>query len=440
MSTTPTELVDGLLADGRSEGATAGSGRPVERAFSLDWLRDNGLPTRHDESWKYTPLKDVLARDFDRLAIPDDGRTQSPDMSGVVELDDAVRLVVVDGVFRADLSDDVSGTGAVVSTLGDVPTDWVDTADGSLHPRADGFEMLNRGFGADGLLVDVPDGVAVETPIHVVHVSGDSDEALFIQPRVDIRLGVNSQLKLVETFAHSSQTAFVNAFSSVVLGADAILRHYKIQSQAIGSVHLSSISARQERGSSLKAGAFMFGGSIARQSVDVLTAGDRTTTDLYGLYLPRGSQQMDNVVTVDHAADHCASNQVYKGVIDDRARGAFSGHIIVDHGTVGTDAHQSNKTLLLDRGAQSDSRPWLEIFADDVDCTHGSAIGQLDESALFYMRSRGIALDDARAILVGGFINEIVERLTTESVKEAVMRLVKEHVRSGFTAELGGEG
>ncbi|MCB1255662.1 MAG: SufD family Fe-S cluster assembly protein, partial [Microthrixaceae bacterium] len=228
-------------------------------------------------------------------------------------------------------------------------------------------------------------------------------------------------------------------FSSVVLDTNALLRHYKIEAQAHGSVHLSSISARQATGSALKAGAFMFGGAIARNSIDVLVAGDHAATDLYGLYLPKGSQHIDNVVTVEHAGRHGTSHQTYKGVIDDRARGSFSGHIVVDHGTVGTDAHQSNKTLLLDPAAQSDSRPWLEIFADDVACTHGSAIGQLDEKALFYMRSRGIPIEDARAILVGGFINEIVERLTTDSVRKVVMDLVKTQVRSGFTAELGGD-
>lgn len=435
---TPAELVDSLLVDDRGDGGATDT-RVVDRGRSIEFLRGNGLPTRHDESWKYTPLKELLARGFDRMATLEDGNTAAPDMAAVPTIVDALRIVMVDGIYRGDLSDDTGSAGFVVSPIDDASLDELDDAAVGSHPRADGFEMLNVGFGVSGVSIVVPDGVVIERPVHVIHVSGGAGESLLIQPRVDIHVGINAQLKVVETFAYSSSTSFVNAFSSIVLDADAILRHYKIQSQAIGSVHLSSIAARQDRGSALKAGAFMFGGSIARQSVDVSAVGDRTSTDLYGLYLPQGSQQMDNVVTVDHSADHGTSNQVYKGVIDDRARGAFSGHIIVDHGTVGTDAHQSNKTLLLDHGAQSDSRPWLEIFADDVDCTHGSAIGQLDEQALFYMRSRGIPHDDARAILVGGFINEIIERLLTESVKDIVLQLVKDHVRSGLTADLGGE-
>lgn len=438
MSTTPAELVEALVA-GPAAGVASDGVRPNDRARSIEWLAGNGLPTRHHESWKYTPLKEVLARGFDRMATLDDGRATSPDLGNVPAIGDAVRIVMVDGVYRPDLSDEPTVDGLVVSTIGDAGADGSAGTLVDSYPRADGFEVLNLGFGVSGVPISVADGVALERPVHVIHVSGEAQETLLVQPRVDIHVGINSQLKLIESFAQTSSTVFVNAFSSIVLEADAMLRHYKIQSQALGSVHLSSISVRQGRGSSLKAGAFMFGGSIARQSIDVAAVGDRTTTDLYGLYLPQGSQQMDNVVTVDHSADHGASNQVYKGVIDDRARGAFSGHIIVDHGTVGTDAHQSNKTLLLDHGAQSDSRPWLEIFADDVDCTHGSAIGQLDEKSLFYMRSRGIPYDDARAILVGGFINEIVERLLTESVKDAVLELVKEHVRSGLTADLGGE-
>lgn len=435
MTMTPAELVDTLLSETHGNDASDDV-ESTERGRSIEWLRGNGLPTKHHESWKYTPLKELLARGFDRMATIEDGSSPTPDMDGVPKIADALRIVIVDGVYREDLSDDTSTAGFTLSVIDDTSDDG---AESQPYPRADGFEMLNVGFGVSGISIVVPDGVVIEAPVHVVHISGSAGESLLIQPRVDIRVGVNAQLKLVESFAYSSSTAFVNAFSSVELEADAILRHYKIQAQALGSVHLSSISARQGRGSALKAGAFMFGGSIARQSIDVATVGDRTSTELYGLYLARGTQQMDNVVTVDHSANHGASHQVYKGVMDDRARGAFSGHIIVDHGTVGTDAHQSNKTLLLDHSAQSDSRPWLEIFADDVDCTHGSAIGQLDEKSLFYMRSRGIPFDDARAILVGGFINEIVERLMTESVKDAVLQLVKEHVRSGLTADLGGE-
>lgn len=436
MSLTPVALLDQVGELQRALSTEGPRGR--DRVSSLEWLHANGMPTSKDEAWKYTPLKDVLARQVDRLATDSDGLGEPRDLAAVAVLSDEIRVVLVDGVHRPDLSSDTGDSGLSVEPL-DQPTVATVSVDPAAQPRVDGFQMLNRALGISGVYISVPAGVNIERPVHVVHVSGDSDAGLFVQPRVDIHLGTGASLTLLESFVGSSASAFVNAFSSVVLENDALLRHYKIEAQAPGSIHLSSISARQATGSALKAGAFMFGAAIARNSVDVLAAGDHTNTDLYGLYLPKGSQHIDNVVTVEHAGRNGTSHQTYKGVIDDRARGSFSGHIVVDHGTVGTDAHQSNKSLLLDPAAQSDSRPWLEIFADDVACTHGSAIGQLDEKALFYMRSRGIPRDDARAILVGGFINEIVERLTTESVREVVMERVKEQVRSGFTADLGGE-
>lgn len=437
MTYTPLSLVDEVV--GRS--GSSNGGRPVsaERSRSLQWLGRNGLPGPHEEAWKYTPLKDLMARRIDRVATAADGSVSAPDLEATPSLPDEIRVVLVDGIHRPDLMTGEVPEGLAIVSLEDDMSDGTIAGVDPEARRVDGFQMLNQSIGYSGVRISLARGTALERPVHVIHASGGSGEALLVQPRVEIDVDDNAQLVLLESFVGSAQAVFVNALTNVTLARGAVLRHYKVQNQAVGSVHLSSVRARQDTGSALKAGAFMFGASIARNSIDVLAQGDHTNSDLYGLYLPNGSQRIDNVVTVEHAGNDGASHQTYKGVVDGRARGSFSGHIIVDHGTVGTDAHQSNKTLLLDAAAQSDSRPWLEIFADDVTCTHGSAIGQLDEQAMFYMRSRGIPVPDARAILVGGFINEIVDRLMTESIRNLVMDLVHDHVRSGLTAELGGE-
>ncbi|MEI2640475.1 MAG: Fe-S cluster assembly protein SufD [Microthrixaceae bacterium] len=446
MSLSPATIVESL--DGHSSVSSRNGGNVSDsgRERYLEWLGANGLPTRQDEAWKYSPLKDLLARPLDRIASDDDGLAVDPSaieaaLGSINSVESEIRIVLVDGVYREDLSDDAEADGLTIGSVGTTAIDLTETSSdpsSAVRSRVDGFEMLNRGLGSAGVVVVAGDGRAVERPVHVVHLWSGSSDALLVQPHINIHVGVNAQLSVIESFVAAGST-FTNALTTVVIEADGMLRHYKLQSQATGSVHLSHVAVTQRRGSSLEAGAFMFGSSIGRNSIDVIAEGDRTSTDLFGLYLPRGSQHIDNVVTVEHAGHHGSSSQIYKGVIDDHARGSFSGHIIVDHGTVGTDAHQSNKSLLLDPVAQSDSRPWLEIFADDVSCTHGSAIGQLDPESMFYLRSRGIPLDDARAILVGGFINEVVDKVRSESIRHHVMRLVKDQVRSRFTAELGGE-
>ncbi len=223
-----------------------------------------------------------------------------------------------------------------------------------------------------------------------------------------------------------------NADTDIRLGHHATLAHHRIQSEAAGATHLGHTRVLQGAESRYEATSIMFGADIARHAIDVILAEPHAHTALTGLYHPVGNQRHDTTVCVDHAASGGSSTQLFKGVVDDHARGAFSGRIIVRPGTVATDAHQSNHNLVLQPTAQADSRPWLEIFADDVRCTHGATVGRLDDDALFYLRSRGIPVAESRAMLIDAFIGEIIATLEPASLREhleATMQPVAENGR-----------
>lgn len=410
---------------------------PDGDAGAVSWLREHGLPTTKDEAWKYTDLKEVLATECEPLVEAPDSAMGSGALKSLTGDLGGPTVVFLDGFFSAELSgrlDSVEGlTVAELSSFtGEVP---------SVVPsgRVDGFHMLNRATAGQGAVVLVDPGISVPGAVHIAHVSTSAALAAFIQPRVVVHVGAASAVTLVESFVGTGGSGLVNALTEVTVEHDATVSHFKLQNEVSSINHLSHVGVRQMRGSTFTSTSFMVGAKVARASIDVVAVEDDTTTQLEGLYLPSGSQRHDNVITVEHSASHGSSTQVYKGVIDDRARGSFSGHIIVDVDTVATDAHQSNRSILLNPVAQSDSRPWLEIFADDVSCTHGSAIGRLDSDALFYLQSRGIPYDEARSILIGGFMNEIIDHIEIEALREHIAQVVSDKVSARVSADIGGD-
>ena len=215
-------------------------------------------------------------------------------------------------------------------------------------------------------------------------------------------------------------SSITNASTRVVAGAGSTITHHRIQDEAVAAIHVGRTAIDQGSGSTVRATSVMTGGRIARSAIDIRFTGAGARADLDGLYLPRGDQRHDNVITVDHGASQCSSTQRFTGIVDDHGRGSFSGHVLVRAGTTGTDAHQSNRNLVLAPTAQADTRPWLEILADDVRCTHGATVGRLDDDALFYLRSRGIPLEQARAMLVAAFAAEIIDAITPATLRDRV--------------------
>ncbi|MGV3759689.1 MAG: Fe-S cluster assembly protein SufD, partial [Actinomycetota bacterium] len=311
-----------------------------------------------------------------------------------------------------------------------VPGLWLGGADG-LRPRprpasgaedqpADGFHALNWAAGRDVAAVLVDPAVRIEVPVHVVHLSVPGAGATASHPRTIVRTGAGSQLHLIETYAGMPGSHVTNASTRIVAGDGATITHHRIQTEAAEAVHVGRTAIDQASGSLVRSTSVTGGGRIARSAIVVELQGPDAHAELDGLYLPTDHQRHDNVITVDHRASRCRSTQRFKGIVDDHGRGSFSGHVVVRPGTTGTDAHQSNPNLVLRPTAQADTRPWLEILADDVRCTHGATVGRLDDDALFYLRSRGIPQDTARAMLVAAFATEIVDGIEPASLRAHV--------------------
>jgi Fe-S cluster assembly protein SufD len=389
-------------------------------------LDANGLPSPRDEAWKYTPLDDILATAFEPApTVP----RRTVDIATVDELagdHDGPRLVFVNGTFAPELSVRAPiAPGVVLGTQSSLRDDAPPAAT-SARVRFDGFQAINYASDHDTAALLVSRDTHVGEPIHIVHLSVPDDTPIATCPHTFVEVGSGGSATIIETYAGLGGRSLTNAATTIVAGRGSSVTHSKMQNEAPECVHVAHTGIRQAAGSDVRSCTVMSGGDIARNAVDVVLAGAAASVEVNGLYLPSARQRHDNVVTVEHAASSCTSRQLFKGVVDDHARGSFSGHVIVRPETVATDAGQTNRSLLLQRTAEADSRPWLEIFADDVKCTHGATVGRLDDEALFYMRSRGIAERDARAMLISAFVNEIIDRIHPETLRtrvEAATRL-----------------
>lgn len=400
------------------------------RLASAEWATARGFPTLKDEDWKYTRLGPLLEVPFER-ALPGAGHRVSPATVDALTFDpEGTRLVFVNGLFAPELSS--SGElpeGATVTNLASV------LADGGtgLEPFFScqfgeydhAFTVLNTAFTEDGAYIHLSAGTVVVRPIQLLFLSDAPGPPVVSNPRSLILAGSGSRVAVVETYAGTAcDITFTNTVTHVVLDEGARVTHYKIQDEPDTAFHLALLDVRQGRDSRFSSGSVALGSKIARNEVHVRLQGEGAVASIDGLYLPSGDQHHDQPILIEHAAPRCASHQLYKGIVDDRGHGVFNGRIIVWPGAQGTDASQTNKNLLLSDRAEVDTRPRLEIFTDDVKCAHGAAVGALDEEALFYLRSRGVPYEAARALLTYAFAGEMLDLIEPESLRTHVEMLV----------------
>jgi Fe-S cluster assembly protein SufD len=287
------------------------------------------------------------------------------------------------------------------------------------------FAALNTALFEDGALVSVADNLVVDEAIQLVFVSTVTPAPAVSHPRVLIVLGRNSQAKVVETFAAIGPArGFTNAVTEVVVGDGSVVDHYRLQRESQTSFHIGHTQFELGRSSRSSSHSLAFGGLISRHDAVAVLGDEGADCTLNGLYLADGLQLVDNHTEIDHAMPHGTSHELYKGILDGRARGVFNGRIRVRPDAQKTDARQTNKTLLLSGEAQVNTKPQLEIFANDVKCTHGATIGQLSEDALFYLRTRGIGVEDARSLLVRAFATDVTSRIALGPVREELDRLL----------------
>ena len=388
------------------------------------------FPTTRVEEWKYTNIAPVLKTPFRQLLdLELDGLT--PESIEPFTFADSRRsqLVFVNGLFAEELSN-LTGlpAGVTAGNLTEVPAELGKTVSDHLgvyaNYREQVFTALNTANVGDGAFIHIPKGKVVETPIHVLFVS-TSAEATVSHPRVLVVAEEASGATLIESYVSPGEEVyFTNAVTEVVVRQNAVLEHYRLQEESERAFHIATTEVHQERDSNYKSYAISLGAEIARHNLNVAVSDENVETTIDGLYVVTGNQHTDSHTVIDHQKPHSNSHQLYKGILDGRGRGVFNGKVFVREGALLTDARQLNKNLLLSAEAHIDTKPELEIFADDVKCSHGATVGQLEDEELFYLASRGISQEKARALLTFGFAEDVIGKIKLKSVREQLDKMV----------------
>jgi Fe-S cluster assembly protein SufD len=379
-----------------------------------------GFPGPRDEEWRFTNLAPLLKVHFE-LAQEGEG---ARDDYGLRAEDGTVSQVLCVNGSRPFVQDRGATLprGVIVSGLAEALQAQPALVEAHLARHADykghTFTALNTAFLRDGAFVYVPPGTVVEHPIHVHFLVTAAGRPHVWHRRCLIVMGANSQATFVESYEGPPQDVyFTNAVTEVVLGEDAVVDHYKLQKEGGDAFHVATMQVAQGRSSNFSSHSVALGGAFVRNQVNAVLGAEGCECTLNGLYQATGTQLVDNHTVIDHAQPHCASHELYKGILDGKARGVFNGKIFVRQDAQKTDAKQTNQTLLLSDDATINTKPQLEIYANDVKCTHGATVGQLAAEALFYLRSRGIGRDQARALLTYAFANDVVRRIKVESIR-----------------------
>ena len=428
MSTQTVPPQEGYLAAFAEFERTAATGpswlAPLRKA-AISRFREVGFPTRHDEEWRFTnpaPLADtkfqparpgsvtVTAAEIAPFIFPEMGATT---------------LVFVDGAYAPALSS--VGTlpkGVTVSSLAE--------AFAAHHPAIEPhlaryakfdttFPALNTAFLSDGAFIHIPKSVAVTEPIHLLFVATASTVPTLSQPRTLIVAEENSQATVVESYAGLGAAGnLTNAVTEIVVAQHAHLDHYKLVRESANAYHVGTMQVQMAGQSVFSSHSINLGGLLVRNDANATLGAEYAECTLNGLSLVDGKRLVDNHTAIDHALPNCNSHELYKYILDDQARGVFNGKIYVREDAQKTDAKQTNQTLLLSADAQINTKPQLEIFADDVKCTHGATIGQLDREQQFYLQSRGIPKDEARDLLIYAFAGDVISRIKVAALREAL--------------------
>jgi Fe-S cluster assembly protein SufD len=400
------------------------------RERSIARFCELGFPTTKHEEWRFTNVAPIAGTAF-RLAGPSATRLPPSAVAPfVLGGPEQHCLVFVNGRYSAELSR--GGTwpaGVRVGSLGEALAADPGLIERHLgHQAAHGaFAALNTAFVADGAYVHVPAGVQLAAPVQLLFLALPGGDPLVMHPRTLVVVERGARVAVVETYAAAADGVYwTNAVTELAVEDGARVDWHRVQRESERAYHTATSHSRQGRDSVVHLHTVALGGALARHDVHTVLAGPGGAAILNGLYLPRGEQHVDHHTWIDHAAPHCETHEYFNGVLDGRARSVFSGRIIVRPGAQRTDSKQTNNNLLLSADAHADSQPQLEIYADDVKCTHGSTTGPLDEKALFYLRSRGVGADAARRLLTYGFAAEILDRMEVQPLRERLDALVRE--------------
>jgi Fe-S cluster assembly protein SufD len=404
------------------------------REEALSRFCETGFPTTHDEDWRFTNIAPVARSQFSLASgttMVEDSKLKAWTFPGV-----AARLVFVDGQFRAPLSCIGSlPDGVAVSSLKEQMARSVNALQNNLgrylDMRRDPFCALNTAFAEDGAFIHLARGGCLEGPIHLLFVSTAESVPTMLHPRNLLLVDQEAQIEIIEEYVSiGSGAVLCNSATELVAGENSTVSHFMIERDRPTSFHFSTLRIQQERSANVASHSVLIGGGLVRNNVHPVLAGEGGECLINGLFVGNGRQHLDNYMYVEHASPHSSSRQFYNGILDGAAHGVFHGRIVVHKNAQKTDAKQTNRNLLLSDDAQIDTKPQLEIYADDVKCTHGATIGQIDENALFYLRSRGFDEVSARRLLLAAFANECVERMRPGVARAHIEQLIETHLLS----------
>jgi len=388
------------------------------RRTGLERFKTLGFPTLREEEWRFTRTRPIAELDF-RPAANATGVTEDDIVSRTFDDSHCYRLVFVNGYAAESLSRVGKQRGVWMGPLSRALSERADRVKSVLGQRVEQrFAALNTAFWSEGVYLEVADSVVLDKPIHVVHVTVPGATPSMTHPRLVVVADRSAEATLIESHITLADAPyFTNAVCEMVCGANASITHWKVQRESTKAFHIAMQHATLGANARFSTMNISMGGALVRNDVHTILDGEGIDARVDGLYLAGGRQHIDNHTFIRHAKPHCHSFELYKGILDGHSRGVFNGRIYVDPIAQKTDAKQENNCMLLSDDARINSNPQLEIFADDVKCTHGAAIGKHDEDAIFYMRSRGIPATDARDLMVYAFASEVLERIGESALK-----------------------
>jgi Fe-S cluster assembly protein SufD len=394
-----------------------------------------GFPTTKKEEWRFTNIASIAKADF-KIAEKKNSPTVSiEDIEPFLLANwQGARIVFIDGFYSEHLSDIKNISGKItlepLSCHFEGKTGFVNKNLSKIAAFDDeAFTALNTAFTTEGCLIHIPAKVIENNGIHIIHLAASGQT--LTSPRNMILCNDNTQALIIESY-HTlyNEEVFVNSVTEVLVGENARLYHYKLQDESLKSNHISNVAINQKSNSNYISASFIFGGKLVRNNISTKLDGEGISSTLNGLYISREEQHIDNNTFIDHAKPHCESHELYRGILMDKSKGVFSGKILVRQDAQKTDAKQSNNCLLLSEDTQIDAKPQLEIYADDVKCTHGATVGQLDESAMFYFRARGIPKEKALSMLTYAFAEEIITGIKDDCLRDRVEHLLLDRLKS----------
>jgi Fe-S cluster assembly protein SufD len=423
------KLVSSFLAFENNGGLDLDSNVHAIRQKAIQTFENEGFPTKKDEEWKYTNLRPLLKHDFSLFPSADKSVGFKNVEEYLINEIESYKLIFVDGVFSSFLSTTTHDEWdiCVLSSALTKPKYKmiVDNYFNTLAKKNNSLSELNTAFAKEGAFINIPKNTIVPKPIQIINFSTGSEKEILLQPRNLIVVGENSHVQIIERHQSlSKNTTLTNSVSEIFVHKRGIVDFYKIQNDTENSSLIDSTFISQKLQSVASVNTYSFGGKIIRNNLEFYQEGEHITSNLNGISILNDKQHVDNHTLVNHKYPNCESHELYKGIYADKSVGVFNGKVIVQQAAQKTNAFQQNNNILIDDGATINAKPQLEIFADDVKCSHGCTIGQLDESALFYMQSRGIPKKEAKALLLYAFGNDVVEKIKIPQLKAIITKLI----------------